>query len=74
MNTEDINKMLKEYGERTKQKINLIKPIDSPEGLSGEIKKEVKYKFGDSNNFSKKIDELNQETETLIDQIEKWQM
>ena len=26
------------------------------------------------NNFSQKIDELNQETETLIDEIEKWQM
>ena len=25
------------------------------------------------NNFSKKIDELNQETETLIDEIDKWQ-
>ena len=23
--------------------------------------------------FSKKIDELNQETETLIDELEKWQ-
>ena len=25
-------------------------------------------------NFNQKIDELNQETETLIDEIEKWQM
>ena len=30
-------------------------------------------KFGSQNNFNKKIDELNQETETLIDEIEKWQ-
>ena len=37
------------------------------------INKDVKYKFGGQNNFNKKIDELNQETETLIDEIEKWQ-
>ena len=30
-------------------------------------------KFGSKNNFNQKIDELNQETETLIDEIEKWQ-
>ena len=38
------------------------------------INKEVDYKFGNQNNFNEKIDELNQETETLIDEIEKWQM
>ena len=37
------------------------------------INKDVKYKFGNQNNFNQKIDELNQETETLIDEIEKWQ-
>ena len=37
------------------------------------IDKEVSYKFGNRDNFNKKIDELNQETETLIDEIEKWQ-
>ena len=31
------------------------------------------HKFGNQDNFNKKIDELNQETETLIDEIEKWQ-
>ena len=34
--------------------------------------KDVGDKFG-NRNFSKKIDELNQETETLIDEIDKWQ-
>ena len=33
----------------------------------------INYKFGNQNNFNRKIDELNQETETLIDEIEKWQ-
>ena len=37
------------------------------------INKELEFKFGDKNNFNQKIDELNQETETLIDEIEKWQ-
>ena len=37
------------------------------------INKDVRRKFGNQNNFSQKIDELNQETETLIEEIEKWQ-
>ena len=37
------------------------------------INKEVRHKFGNQNNFNKKIDELNQETETLIEEIDKWQ-
>ena len=36
--------------------------------------KDVNYKFANRDNFNKKIDELNQETETLIDEIDKWQM
>ena len=38
------------------------------------INKDVNYKFSNRDNFNKKIDELNQETETIIDEIEKWQM
>ena len=37
------------------------------------INEDVKHKFDKKNNFNKKIDELDQETETLIDEIEKWQ-
>ena len=37
------------------------------------INKNVKHKFANQNNFNQKIDELNQETETLIEEIEKWQ-
>ena len=37
------------------------------------IDKDVRSKFGKKNNFNQKIDELNQETEILIDEIEKWQ-
>ena len=31
------------------------------------------YSFGNRDDFNQKIDELNQETEILIDEIEKWQ-
>jgi len=34
---------------------------------------DVGHKFDNQNKFNKKIDELNQETENLIDEIEKWQ-
>jgi len=37
------------------------------------INKDVNYKFNNKNNFNQKIDELNQETETLIEEIEEWQ-
>ena len=37
------------------------------------INNEVNIKFHSQNKFSKKIDELNQETESLIDEIDKWQ-
>ena len=37
------------------------------------INKDVRYKFGNKNSFNQKIDELNQETETLIEEIDKWQ-
>ena len=36
------------------------------------INSEVGSKFGKNNTFNQKIDELNQETETLIGEIEKW--
>jgi chromosome segregation ATPase len=31
-------------------------------------------RFEDKSEFSKKIDELNQETDSLIEEIDKWQM
>jgi len=37
------------------------------------INKDIRLKFGNRTTFNEKIDELNQETENLIDEIEKWQ-
>ena len=44
--------------------------------LKGQLEKfdeEVKHKFDNKNDFNQKVDELNQETENLIDEIDKWQ-
>ena len=55
---------------------NFLKLSKQHEELKSElekINKDVGLKFGNKNNLNQKIDELNQETETLIDEIEKWQ-
>ena len=46
-------------------------------GLKAQIDKfnfENNQKIENQSEFSKKIDELNQETDSLIDEIDKWQM
>ena len=66
------NQLLREKEESEKNFQELSK---QHQGLKIELErigKDVGHKFGDKNNFSQKIDELNQETETLIDEIEKW--
>ena len=67
------NQLLREKEESDK---NFHKLLEDHQELKSElekINKDVTNKFGSQNNFNKKIDELNQETETLIDEIEKWQ-
>ena len=67
------NQLLREKEESDKNYQNLS---EQHRGLKYElerINKDVTSKFGTKNNINKKIDELNQETETLIDEIEKWQ-
>ena len=53
---------------------NLLKQHQELKSELERINKDVSSKFGNKNNFNQKIDELNQETETLIDEIDKWQM
>ena len=38
------------------------------------VKVDINAKFDNKNQFNQKVDELNQETESLLDEIEKWQM
>ena len=67
------NQLLREKEESDKNFKDLLKQHQGLKSELEKIDKEVSYKFGNQDNFDQKIDELNQETETLIDEIEKWQ-
>ena len=76
----DINSLNLEKSQLLREKEesdkNFHKLLEDHQELKSELEKinnDVANKFGSQNNFNKKIDELNQETETLIDEIEKWQ-
>ena len=68
------NQLLSEKEESEKNFKNLLKQHQELKSKLEKIDKEVNHKFGNRDNFNQKIDELNQETETLIDEIDKWQM
>ena len=67
------NQLLSEKEESDKNYLNLYKQHGQLKRDLEKINKDVNHKFGSKNNFNQKIDELNQETENLIDEIEKWQ-
>ena len=67
------NQLLREKEESDKNYQNLSEQHRELKYELERINKDVTSKFGTKNNINKKIDELNQETETLIDEIEKWQ-
>ena len=67
------NQLLREKAESEKNFQKLSKHHQELKSELEKIDKDVEHKFGNQNNFNKKIDELNQETEILIDEIEKWQ-
>jgi len=67
------NQLLREKEESEENFSKLTKQHEELKFELEKINKDLGSKFGDENNFNKKIDELNQETETLIDEIEKWQ-
>ena len=67
------NQLLREKEESDKNYKNLSEQHRELKYELERINKDVTTKFGTKNNINKKIDELNQETETLIDEIEKWQ-
>ena len=67
------NQFLREKEESDKNYQNLSEQHRELKYELERIDKDVTSKFGTKNNINKKIDELNQETETLIDEIEKWQ-
>ena len=67
------NQLLREKEESEKNFNKLTKQHEELKTELEKINEDVGHKFGNKNNFNQKIDELNQETETLIDEIEKWQ-
>ena len=67
------NQLLREKGESDINYENLLKQHQKLKSEMDKINKDLGNKFGKKNNFNQKIDELNQETEILIDEIEKWQ-
>ena len=67
------NQLLREKEESDKNYHDLSQQHQELKSGLETIDKDVINKFGNKNNLNKKIDELNQETETLIDEIEKWQ-
>ena len=67
------NQLLREKEESYKNFQNLSEQNKELKSKLEKISENITNKFGSQNNFNKKIDELNQETETLIDEIEKWQ-
>ena len=66
------NQLLREREESEKNFKNLLKQHQELKSELEKIDKEVSHNFGNRDNFNQKIDELNQETETLIDEIDKW--
>jgi len=68
------NQLLREKEQSEKSFQVLAKEHEKLKLELEKINKDIKLKFGSRTSFNEKIDELNQETETLIDEIEKWQM
>ena len=67
------NQLIREKEESEKNYYDISKQHDELKSELERINKDLNHKFGTHNDFNKKVDELNQETETLIDEIEKWQ-
>ena len=66
------NQLLREKEESDKNFTILTKQHEDLKLQLEKIDQDVAHKFGNKNNLNRKIDELNQETETLLDEIEKW--
>ena len=69
----DKNQLLREKEDSEKNFSKLSKQHGELKLELEKINKDLSSKFGNDNAFNQKIDELNQETETLIDEIDKWQ-
>ena len=68
------NQLISEKKETEEKYKLLLKDHNSLKERLEKINREVKEKFSHKNQFNQKVDELNQETDSLLLEIEKWQM
>ena len=67
------NQLIREKEESDKNFKKVLKQHEELKSELEKVDKDVSSKFSDQDDFKQKIDELNQETEILIDEIDKWQ-
>ena len=67
------NQLLREKEESERNFEDLSQKHQELKLVLEKINNNVRHKFGNKTDFNQKVDELNQETETLIGEIEKWQ-
>jgi len=73
-NLKDQKNQLKIEKEELQQKyINLNNEHQNLKHKLEKVNLEAMKKFENQNKFTQKVDELNQETEGLIEEIDKWQ-
>ena len=63
-----------ERAQLEKKNIELIREHKFLRDKILKLEKELKSKLEIEKKFNRDIDELNQETESLVEEIEKWQM
>ena len=61
------------YSDPSKEYESLINDYDDLSKKLSEIQNQEKNEIKKQEQFSEKIDELNQETDNLLDEIDKWQ-
>ena len=67
------NQLLREKMELEENYKNLFNEYNRLKMQLNKKNKEIDDQFSKQNKFNKTIDELNQETENLIEEIDKWQ-
>ena len=67
------NQLLREKMELQENYNNLLKEHNELKNQLNILNQDIDNQFNKQNKFNKTVDELNQETEDLIDEIDKWQ-
>ncbi len=70
--THQKNQLIREKQASEEKYSQLIKEHHSLQSQLDKVKEEVNNKFSSQNELHRKVDELNQETENLLGEIDKW--